>query len=92
MLASDAAALIDQLGIAPVHVAGWSEGGIVGLGLALDHRPLVRSLIGIGTNFTNDARTIAQLATIDPDVLERDRPGVATALAQRHDAHHAPGY
>jgi pimeloyl-ACP methyl ester carboxylesterase len=91
-LAADAAALIEQLGLAPVHVAGWSEGGIVGLGLALDHPSVLRSLIGIGTNYTNDARTVAQLATLDPDALERDRPTAATGLAQRHDPHHDPGY
>src|SRR5205085_9481937 len=72
-LAADAAALIEQLGLAPVHLAGWSEGGIVGLGLALDHPSLLRSLIGIGTNYMNDARTVAELAGLDPDSLERDR-------------------
>jgi pimeloyl-ACP methyl ester carboxylesterase len=91
-LAADAAALIEQLGLAPVHVAGWSEGGIVGLGLALDHPSVLRSFIGIGTNYTNDARTVAELATLDADGFERDRPAVATALAQRHDPHHEPGY
>src|SRR5882672_7494127 len=50
-LAADAAPFIEQLGLAPTPVAGWSEGGIVGLGLALDHPGVVRSLIGVGTNY-----------------------------------------
>jgi pimeloyl-ACP methyl ester carboxylesterase len=90
--AADAAALIEQLGLAPVHVAGWSEGGIVGLALALDHPSVLRSLIGIGTNYTNDARTVAELATVDAASFERDRRAVATALAERHDPLHEPGY
>jgi pimeloyl-ACP methyl ester carboxylesterase len=91
-LAADAAALIVQLGLAPAHVAGWSEGGIVGLGLALDHPGVIRSLVGIGTNYTNDAKTVAELSTLDPDGLERDKPPAARALAQRHDPHHRPGH
>jgi pimeloyl-ACP methyl ester carboxylesterase len=91
-LAADAAAFIEQLGLAPAHIAGWSEGGIVGLGLALYHPGVVRSLVGIGVNYTNDARTVAELSTLDPDGLERERPAAATALAQRHDPHHQPGH
>jgi pimeloyl-ACP methyl ester carboxylesterase len=91
-LAADAAMFIEQLGLAPAHLAGWSEGGIVGLGLALDHPAIVRTLVGIGINYTNDARTVAQLATLDPDHLEQANPAAATMLAQRHDVHHTPGH
>jgi pimeloyl-ACP methyl ester carboxylesterase len=91
-LADDAAALVERLGLAPTCVAGWSEGGIVGLGLALDHPGLLRGLVGIGTNYTNDARTVAELSTLDPDVLERDRPAAAAMLAERHDPYHRPGH
>jgi len=41
---ADAAALIEALGIAPVHVCGWSDGGIAGLLLAAAHPQLVRTL------------------------------------------------
>jgi pimeloyl-ACP methyl ester carboxylesterase len=91
-LAADAAALISQLGLAPAHVAGWSEGGIVGLGLALEHPGVVRSVIGVGTNYMNDARTVAELASFDPERIGQERPSVGAVLAQRHDPHHAPGY
>jgi pimeloyl-ACP methyl ester carboxylesterase len=74
------------------HVAGRSEGGIVGLGLALDHLGVIRSLIGIGTNYTNDAKTVSQLSTLETDGLEGQGSPPATALAQRHDPHHGPGY
>ena len=36
-LAADVAALIEQLGLAPAHVAGFSHGALVGLELAVAH-------------------------------------------------------
>jgi pimeloyl-ACP methyl ester carboxylesterase len=89
---ADAAAVIDQLGLAPAHVAGFSHGGSVGLGLVLHHPALVRSLIGVGTNYTNDAKSLAAMPSLDPDRIERELPTFAAALAQRHDPHHGPGY
>ena len=44
-LADDAAALVAQLGIAPVHFVGLSMGGFVGMRLAARHPELVRSLV-----------------------------------------------
>jgi len=41
----DLAAIINALGAAPAHVAGYSFGGAVALRLALRHPELVRSLI-----------------------------------------------
>lgn len=43
-------AVIEHLG-GPVHVVGWSDGGIVGLLLALRRPELVERLVAIGTNF-----------------------------------------
>jgi pimeloyl-ACP methyl ester carboxylesterase len=91
-LAADAAALIQQLGVAPAHVAGFSEGGIVALGLAVTNSPAVRSVVGIGVNYTNDAKTAAGLAGLEPGHVEQQAPAFAAALARRHDPHHAPGY
>jgi pimeloyl-ACP methyl ester carboxylesterase len=42
--AADAAALLDQLGAAPAHVAGHSYGGVTALQLATDRPEVVRSL------------------------------------------------
>lgn len=41
---ADVAGLIDALGRGPVHVYGFSYGGLIGQALALDHPELVRSL------------------------------------------------
>lgn len=47
--ADDCAALIDYLGIGPVHVLGSSLGGCTAQALALRHPSLCRSLIPIGS-------------------------------------------
>jgi pimeloyl-ACP methyl ester carboxylesterase len=51
-MASDTAALLDQLGLKDVDVVGWSDGGIVALILAVQHPELVRRLVVSGANFT----------------------------------------
>jgi 3-oxoadipate enol-lactonase len=48
-LAADAAALIEQLGVAPVHFVGISMGGFVGLRLAARRPGLIRSLALLNT-------------------------------------------
>jgi 3-oxoadipate enol-lactonase len=48
-LAGDAAALIEQLGAAPVHFVGLSMGGFVGMRLAARRPELVRSLALVET-------------------------------------------
>jgi 3-oxoadipate enol-lactonase len=91
-LAADVVALIEQLGLAPAHVAGFSEGGMVGLGLALAHASAVRSVVGIGARYTHDAKSDAARHWFDPEWVEREDPARAADLARRHDAHHAPGH
>jgi pimeloyl-ACP methyl ester carboxylesterase len=49
-LAADATALIEHLGLAPVHYVGLSMGGFVGQRIAARHRNLVRSLTLLDTS------------------------------------------
>jgi pimeloyl-ACP methyl ester carboxylesterase len=49
-MAEDMAALIVQLGVAPVDIVGHSDGGNIGLILARDHPALVRRLVVSGAN------------------------------------------
>src|SRR5690349_2017452 len=44
-LAADVVALLEHLGLAPAHVVGWSEGGLVALELALAHAAAVRGVV-----------------------------------------------
>jgi pimeloyl-ACP methyl ester carboxylesterase len=49
--ANDIVQLLVQLGKAPVHVFGWSSGGVVGLELAMSHPELIKKLAVFGTDF-----------------------------------------
>jgi 3-oxoadipate enol-lactonase len=67
-LTADAVAVIEQLDLAPVHYAGLSMGGFIGLRLAARHGELLRSLTLLGTNADGQdpesARRFKQLAAV----------------------------
>lgn len=50
-MASDMVQLLKKLGIPRAHVVGWSDGGIIGIDLALRHPEMVNRLVLIGANF-----------------------------------------
>lgn len=56
-MAEDFVALMDRLGIRRADVLGWSDGGIVGLDLAIHHPTRVGHLIAFGANFTPEGVT-----------------------------------
>jgi pimeloyl-ACP methyl ester carboxylesterase len=91
-MAGDLGAFIERLALAPAHVAGVSDGGITALRLAMVRPALVRSLVCVGTNYTNDEQSRAANAMFDPDVIAQELPAFAAALAGFHDPHHYPGY
>lgn len=53
-MADDTAALLRQVGVERADLFGYSDGGIVALGMAIRHPDLVRKLVVAGTNFNND--------------------------------------
>jgi pimeloyl-ACP methyl ester carboxylesterase len=57
-LAADTAGLIEKLGLGPVHLVGWSDGGCAGLALALERPDLLRSLVLTGTPFNTSNYSI----------------------------------
>jgi pimeloyl-ACP methyl ester carboxylesterase len=91
-IGDDLAAFIEALGLAPAHVAGVSDGGIVALALGMARPDLVRSLVLVGANYRNDASTEAANAVLDADVIAAEHPEWAEALAELHDARRHPGY
>ena len=91
-IADDVAAFIERFELAPVHLAGASLGGEVGLALGLTRPALLRSLVCVGANYRVDAPTREALAFFDAEVLQRDEPAFAAELARRHDTYRAPGY
>ena len=53
-LGDDLNALIEHLGLGPVHLAGISDGGVMALDQALRRPATVRTLVLIGTNYCVD--------------------------------------
>jgi proline iminopeptidase len=73
---ADIAELISQLGLGPVHLYGFSYGGLLGQALALDHPGLLRSVIIANSLHSpemwqaNHANINNELARQHPDVWE----------------------
>jgi pimeloyl-ACP methyl ester carboxylesterase len=51
LMASDVFKLLDQLNIRKVSIVGWSDGGIIGLILAMQHPKRVEKLFTFGANY-----------------------------------------
>ncbi len=54
LMAADTAAFLKDVVGGSAHLVGWSDGGNVGLLVALSDPGLVRSLVAIGSNFHHD--------------------------------------
>jgi pimeloyl-ACP methyl ester carboxylesterase len=80
-LSDDAAGVIEQMGLGPVHLVGWSDGGTAALGLALRRPDLLKSLVLLGTPFSTDNYGPEALRGID-DFL-RPAPMLLVLLAIR---------
>jgi len=65
LMADDVLALFDHLKLKRVDLVGWSDGGIVGLDLAIHHGDRLRHLVTFGANFTPDGYTPATLDWIN---------------------------
>ena len=69
-LARDTFALLEQLQIAQVDVVGWSDGGIIGFLLAVEHPGLVRRLVTSGAN-VDDEGIQPRASELKPEDLPR---------------------
>ena len=57
LLSDDMLKLLDYLRIAKTDIVGWSDGGIIGLDLAIRHPGRVGRLVAVGANFDADGLT-----------------------------------
>ena len=51
LMASDVLALMDYLEIESAYLVGWSDGGIIGLDIAINHPERLRKLVSYGANY-----------------------------------------
>jgi pimeloyl-ACP methyl ester carboxylesterase len=51
LMASDVLALMDYLGIESANLVGWSDGGIIGLDIAIHHPERLIKLVAYGANY-----------------------------------------
>jgi pimeloyl-ACP methyl ester carboxylesterase len=69
-MVEDTAELLDRIGVSDADIVGWSDGGIVALGLASRRPDLVRRAVVIGAGYLADAETPkakAMLQGLDPN-------------------------
>jgi pimeloyl-ACP methyl ester carboxylesterase len=51
LMASDVLALMDYLEIDSAYLVGWSDGGIIGLDIAINHPERLKKLVAYGANY-----------------------------------------
>jgi pimeloyl-ACP methyl ester carboxylesterase len=71
-MAEDVIALLDHLHLRRVSVMGWSDGGIVGLDLAIHHPDRIDRLVTFGANTTPDG--------LNPPDIEWNRTATPASL------------
>jgi pimeloyl-ACP methyl ester carboxylesterase len=67
LMADDTIAFMDAVGTGPGLLVGWSDGGDVGLLVAIKRPDLVRTLVLMGANFSADGLTPEAAAAFKPD-------------------------
>lgn len=77
--ADDLAALVEALGLGPVHLVGWSYGGHVALTVAVERPDLVRSVFAHEPGFPTFVTDPAERAAFDADAAALYGP-IAAAL------------
>jgi pimeloyl-ACP methyl ester carboxylesterase len=61
-MAEDVLALLDHLHVRKVNVMGWSDGGDIGLDLAIHHPERISHLVTFGANFSPEGMNETDLA------------------------------
>jgi pimeloyl-ACP methyl ester carboxylesterase len=78
-MTDDLAALLDHLKISPVHVLGWSDGGIEALLLGIRHPAKVKKIVAMAANLNPSDRALR------PDVIALIKSMMAAIPAADRD-------
>ena len=84
LMAEDTVRLMDYLQIESAYIVGWSDGGIIGIDLAIHHPERVAALVAYGANITPDGlqpSVIAFLRNSPVDQLQNDVEGEYRGLS-----------
>jgi pimeloyl-ACP methyl ester carboxylesterase len=84
LMASDMNELIDNLQLESVYIAGWSDGGNIGLELAYAHPEKVKKLVVYGANYSwKDFLAAPDDTQMDPDdpIFEKTGPVIQKSLS-----------
>jgi len=74
-MGDDMIRLMDALHIKQIDVVGWSDGGIVGLDMAMKHPDRVRRLVAISANYDVNGIDAAQLSpNFEADMMREIKP------------------
>ena len=71
LMASDMNELIDKLKLNSVYIAGWSDGGNIGLELAYAHPEKVKKLFACGANYSHENYYVHYDSTI---IMDKNDP------------------
>ena len=82
LMAADVLAIMDHLKLDKVSVIGWSDGGIIGLILAMDHPERLNGLFAFGANYS--------VAGVNPAVETNAVFGQAIGMAAENYAKLSP--
>ena len=91
LIASDVCAFIERRDLAPAHIGGVSDGGIVALQIGMTRPELARTLVTVGPNYYNDALVEEANRFADVARIDREFPELIELYAARHDRNKAPG-
>ncbi len=81
-MAEDIATLMDTLHLRRADVLGWSDGGVIGLDLAVHHPDRVNHLVVMGANFSPDGLDAKEIAWNDTATAADFGPEVRREIEQ----------
>ena len=84
LMAEDTVQLMDKLKISSAYIVGWSDGGNIGIDMAIHHPDRVKKLVAYGANINPAGlqnHFLEYLRTVTPEKLQRDNGREYVALS-----------